>query len=115
MAIERLPHGRRFGLLLGSTRLASRFLDQSRECLGHCARMLAEQLPELADDAALRASVIDLGSDDGLVPNAEMLIHRKDALVGKVTISGIARNMAIAELQPDWVQASVKEGDYVVF
>jgi len=59
--------------------------------------------------------VIDLGSDDGLVPNAEMLIHRKDALIGKVTISGISRKMAVAELQSDWAQASVKEGDLVVY
>lgn len=59
--------------------------------------------------------VIDLGSDDGLVANAEMLVHRKDALIGKITISGIARKMAIAELQPDWAQAAVKEGDFVVF
>ncbi|HMP90512.1 MAG TPA: hypothetical protein PJ991_09935 [Kiritimatiellia bacterium] len=59
--------------------------------------------------------VIDLGSDDGVVQNAEMLIHRKDALVGKVTISGLSRKMAIAELQPDWAQATVREGDFVVF
>lgn len=59
--------------------------------------------------------VIDLGSDDGIVPNAEMLIHRKDTLIGKITISGISRNMAIAELQADWAQANVKEGDFVVF
>jgi len=59
--------------------------------------------------------VIDLGSDDGIVPNAEMLIHRKDTLIGKVTISGISRKMAIAELKPDWAQAAVKEGDFVVF
>ncbi len=59
--------------------------------------------------------VIDLGSDDGLVSNAEMLIHRKDNLIGKITISGIARKMAIAELQPEWAQAQVKEGDFVVF
>jgi len=59
--------------------------------------------------------VIDLGSDDGIVPNAEMLIHRKDTLIGKITISGISRKMAIAELQPEWAQAAVKEGDFVVF
>lgn len=59
--------------------------------------------------------VIDLGSDDGIVPNAEMLIHRKDKLIGKVTISGISRTMSIAELQADWVQNKVKEGDLVVF
>ncbi|HMO03423.1 MAG TPA: hypothetical protein PKC67_00640 [Kiritimatiellia bacterium] len=59
--------------------------------------------------------VIDLGSDDGVTPNAEMLIHRKDTLIGKVTISGISRKMAIAEIQSDWAQANVKEGDFVVF
>ena len=59
--------------------------------------------------------VIDLGSDDGLVQNAEMLIHRKDELIGKITISGISRKMAIAELQPEWAQSTVKEGDFVVF
>ncbi len=59
--------------------------------------------------------VIDLGSEDGLVPNAEMLIHRDDALVGKVMISGISRKMAIAELVSGWAQAQVKEGDLVVF
>lgn len=59
--------------------------------------------------------VIDLGSEDGMVPNAEMLIHRKDKLVGKVSISSIDRKMSIAELQPEWAQSTVKEGDYVVF
>lgn len=59
--------------------------------------------------------VIDLGTDDGLVPNAEMLIHRDDALVGKVIISGVTRDMSIAELEADWNQMNVQEGDYVVF
>lgn len=59
--------------------------------------------------------VIDLGTDDGLVPNAEMLIHRDDALVGKIIISGVTRDMSIAELDADWAQSNVQEGDYVVF
>jgi len=59
--------------------------------------------------------VINIGSDDGLVPNAEMLIHREDALVGKILISGLSRNMSIAELKADWTQTEVMEGDYVVF
>lgn len=59
--------------------------------------------------------VIDLGSDDGLVPNAEMLIHREDQLVGKILISGLSRDMSIAELESDWTQSAVKEGDLVVF
>jgi myosin heavy subunit len=59
--------------------------------------------------------VIDLGANDGLVPNAEMLIHRKDVLIGKVIISGVTPVMSIAELNVDWAQTSVKEGDFVVF
>lgn len=59
--------------------------------------------------------VIDLGSDDGLVPDAEMLIHRKDKLIGKIVISGLSRSMSIAELDTGWTQTSVKEGDFVVF
>jgi myosin heavy subunit len=59
--------------------------------------------------------VIDLGANDGLVPNAEMLIHRKDVLIGKVIISGVTPVMSIAELNIDWAQTSVKEGDFVVF
>ncbi len=58
--------------------------------------------------------VIDLGSDDGLVSNAEMLIHRDDMLIGKVTISGVSREMAIAELNPAWLEGEVKAGDLVV-
>lgn len=59
--------------------------------------------------------VLDIGSDDGLVPAAEMLIHREDKLVGKVLISGLSRDMAIAELESDWTQTTVAEGDLVVF
>ena len=59
--------------------------------------------------------VLDIGSDDGLVPDAEMLIHREDKLVGKVLISGLSRDMAIAELESGWTQTTVAEGDLVVF
>jgi hypothetical protein len=59
--------------------------------------------------------VIDLGTDQGLVSDAEMLIHRDERLIGKVTITGISRAMAIAELKPDWLQDEVKEGDFVVY
>lgn len=59
--------------------------------------------------------VIDLGSQDGLVPNTEMLIHRNDSLVGKIIVSNLSPDMSIAELESGWLQAEVKEGDFVVF
>lgn len=57
--------------------------------------------------------VLDLGSDAGLVPNAEMLVHRGDQLIGKVQISGVTRKMAIADINSDWMESAVKEGDFV--
>ncbi len=57
--------------------------------------------------------VLDLGSDDGLVPNAEMLVHRGDQLVGKIQISGVARQLAIADINTDLITAQVQEGDFV--
>ncbi len=59
--------------------------------------------------------VIDLGTKNGLAPKTEMLIHRGENLVGKVIVSNLSQDMAIAELQNDWSQTSVMEGDYVVF
>lgn len=57
--------------------------------------------------------ILDLGSNDGLVPNAEMLVHRGDKLIGKVLISGVTRELAIADIKADWIQGQVKEGDFV--
>lgn len=57
--------------------------------------------------------VLDIGSKSGLVPNAEMLVHRGDKLIGKVLISGVTRDLAIADIRADWLQASIREGDFV--
>ncbi len=57
--------------------------------------------------------VLNLGSKDGLVPNAEMLVHRGDKLVGKIQISGVAKEMAIADINSSWSVSQVREGDFV--
>lgn len=59
--------------------------------------------------------ILDLGSDSGLVPGAEMIVHRGDQLVGRVHISAVQKNMAVAEILSDWEQAPVQEGDNVLF
>ncbi len=59
--------------------------------------------------------ILDIGSEQGLVPNAEMLIHRKDQLVGKVRISAVEKTLAVAEIMNDWARQPVNEGDYVLF
>lgn len=59
--------------------------------------------------------VLDIGSDQGLVPNAEMLVHRKDQLIGKVRISAVEKTLAIAEILGDWTKQPINEGDYVLY
>ncbi|MFH0907257.1 MAG: hypothetical protein V1929_00645 [bacterium] len=59
--------------------------------------------------------VLDIGSEKGLVPKAEMLVHREDKLIGKVAISAVSKTLAIAEIVSDWEQTPLREGDYVVY
>ncbi|HMP76541.1 MAG TPA: hypothetical protein PKE12_09615 [Kiritimatiellia bacterium] len=57
--------------------------------------------------------VLDIGSKAGLVANAEMLVHRGDKLVGKVYVSGVTRDLAIADIRGDWQHLPIEEGDSV--
>jgi uncharacterized phage infection (PIP) family protein YhgE len=61
--------------------------------------------------------ILDIGSDQKLVVGAEMMVHRGDRLIGKVRVSSVQENMAIAEIMGDWAQdtAGVSEGDHVLF
>lgn len=59
--------------------------------------------------------VLDIGSDVGLVPNAEMMVHRGDQLIGKVRVSSVEKGMAVAEIMNDWLQQPLEEGDHVLY
>lgn len=57
--------------------------------------------------------VLDIGSEQGLVPNAELLVHRGDKFVGKILISGVTRKLAVADINSAWMQTAIREGDNV--
>ena len=59
--------------------------------------------------------VIDIGSNDGAQAGAEMIIHRGETMVGKIRISMVRDNVAIAEVLPEFQKDTVKEGDNVLF
>ncbi len=59
--------------------------------------------------------VLDVGSNNGLSLNTEMLVHRNDVLVGRVRVSNVKRRLAVAEIMGDWKQAPLQEGDHVLF
>ncbi len=59
--------------------------------------------------------ILDIGREHGLGREIEMLVHRDDELIGKVRISKVEHEMAIAEILGDWQQQPIREGDHVLF
>ena len=59
--------------------------------------------------------VIDVGTADGAAGSAEMIVHRGDAMVGKIRLSAVRDNVSIAEVLPEFQKDSVKEGDDVLY
>lgn len=59
--------------------------------------------------------VIDIGAVDGAAATAQMIVHRGDAMVGKIRLSAVRDNVSIAEVLPEFQKDSVKEGDDVLY
>lgn len=59
--------------------------------------------------------VLDIGSNQGLLKDAKMLVNRDGRLVAKVKITRVEPNRAIANIIPEWKQDDVLEGDQVVY
>lgn len=58
--------------------------------------------------------VVDVGMEEGAMINGVFLVHRKDQLIGKVRVSSMTRNLALAEIMNDWQLEPFKEGDRIV-
>ncbi len=59
--------------------------------------------------------ILDIGTNDKLYPEAIMIVHRGEQLIGKVRISSVQKNMAVAEIIRDWQKQVIHEGDNVIF
>jgi len=61
--------------------------------------------------------VLDIGHDNGLIPNAEMLIHRGTNLLGRVRLGIVHKKVAVADILADYATpgAVVQEGDRVLY
>lgn len=58
--------------------------------------------------------ILNVGSQAGLQPAAELLVQRSDRLVGRVRISAVKNQLAVAEIISDWIQSPLQEGDRVI-
>jgi hypothetical protein len=57
--------------------------------------------------------VLNIGEDQGLKPDGELLVSRDGKLVAKVIVSKLEKDRSIANLVPGWKLGEVFEGDVV--
>ena len=58
--------------------------------------------------------VLDIGGNNGVMENGQMLVNREGKLVAKVRISKVEPNRCIANIIPDWKYGEIMEGDQVI-
>jgi methyl-accepting chemotaxis protein len=58
--------------------------------------------------------VLDIGSNDGLAPTNEMLVHRSDKLIGRIRVNAVREGLAVAEIMGDWQEIPFRKGDHVI-
>ncbi len=57
--------------------------------------------------------VLNIGSDQGVLENGELLISRDSKLVAKVVVRTVYKNSCIANIVPNWKLGEVFEEDMV--
>ncbi len=57
--------------------------------------------------------VLDIGEDQGVLPNGELLVSRDGKLVAKVIVRTLEKDRSIANVVPGWKLGEVIEGDEV--
>jgi cell shape-determining protein MreC len=57
--------------------------------------------------------VLDVGEDQGIIKDGELLVSRDGKLVAKVVVRSVEKGRSIANLMPGWTFGEVVEGDLV--
>jgi hypothetical protein len=68
----------------------------------------------MAVDPKWEFVVLNVGENQGVLPNGELLVSRDGKLVAKVIIRSVQRDRSIANLVPGWKLGDVYEGDQVI-
>jgi hypothetical protein len=68
----------------------------------------------LVSDPKWQFVVLDVGETAGMIAHAELLVSRQGKLVGKVKVSRVEKERAIANVLPGWGIGHVTEGDVVI-
>ncbi|MCU0772806.1 MAG: hypothetical protein MUE94_13705 [Verrucomicrobia bacterium] len=68
----------------------------------------------LVADPKWQFIVLDIGEDDGVLTDGELLVNRDGRLVAKVRIQSVQKDRSIANLMDGWRLGDVIEGDLVI-
>jgi hypothetical protein len=67
----------------------------------------------LVVDPKWNFAVLNIGEDQGLLENGELLVSRQGRLVGKIIVRTVEKDRSIANLVPGWKLGDMIEGDEV--
>lgn len=118
---------------LKDTQLALDVANQEKLLLTHTVARLKNQVNELigtnnyvvtlpaelkgtvmAVDPKWNFVVLNVGGDQGVLHDGEMLVSRDGKLVAKVIVSSVQKDRSIANIVPGWQLGDVMEGDMVI-
>jgi hypothetical protein len=68
----------------------------------------------MAVDPKWHFVVLNIGEDQGVLPDGELLVSRDGRLVGKVIVRSVQKDHSIANLVPGWQLSEIIEGDVVI-
>jgi len=68
----------------------------------------------LVTDPKWNFVVVDVGEDQGVLVDGEMLVNRNGRLVAKVQVRSVEKGRCIANILPGWQLSDVLEGDTVI-
>ncbi len=99
------------------TRTVARLNSQLADLLipGHIVTLPADlKGTVMAVDPKWDFVVINVGADQGVLENGELLVSRDGKLVAKVIVRSVQKNRSIANFVPGWQLGDIIEGDQVI-
>jgi uncharacterized phage infection (PIP) family protein YhgE len=68
----------------------------------------------LVTDPKWNFVVLNVGEDQGMLKDGELLVNRNGRLVAKVRVSSVQKDRSVANVMPGWQLSEVLEGDQVI-
>jgi hypothetical protein len=101
------------------THTIARLNNQIQELIGTNGAYVVRLPPGLkgtvmAVDPKWDFVVLNVGEDQGVLPDGEMLVSRDGKLVAKVIVRSVQKDRSIANLVPGWQLGEIIEGDEVI-